>query len=224
MRHTGPSRPGRAVVASAGVNGVNRREKRHARRDEDGDADSTCAARGSIDLTRARTLLARVAREHGREPGLYVAVAVVQADRREEQLQRWDWRGEADAMRAVGEACGQLDSLARGLRVRVHRAGGDLVGSALLRREVVVERRLSPGLSQTSQTPPERGEPHTGTAVATMRASLEAQQREIDTLRRALATQERRLVQVAAVAERVDEVEANLAALLEEVAAWADAS
>ena len=60
--------------------------------------------------------------------------------------------------------------------------------------------------------------------MATMRASLEAQQREIDTLRRALATQERRLVQVAAVAERVDEVEANLAALLEEVAAWAEAS
>lgn len=224
MRHSGSSRPGRAVAFTEGVNGVNRREKRQARPNEERDEASTPAASGGIDLTRARTLLARVERERGREPGLYVAVAVVQADRREEQLHRWDWRGEADALRAVGETCGRLEPGSRGLRVRVHRAGGDLVGSAQLRREFVAAPRSSPGLSQTSQTPPERAEPHTGAAMATMRASLDSQQREIDALRRALATQERRIVEVSAVAERVDEVEAHLAALLEEVAAWAEAS
>ncbi len=224
MRHTESSRPGRAVVASEGVNGVNRREKRNARTNEERDADGTHATSGGIDLTRARTLFARVARERGREPGLYVAIAVVHADRREEQLQRWDWRGEADALRAVGAACGRLEPVSRGLRVRVHRAGGDLVGSALLRREVVVERRSSPRPAQASQTALERAEPQIGAAMATMRASLAAQQREIDDFRRALSAQERRLVEVAAVAERVDEVEAHLAALLEEVAAWAEAS
>ena len=188
------------------------------------DADPTHAAGGGIDLTRARTLFARVARERGREPGLYVAVAVVDADRREEQFHRWDWRSEADALRAVGEACGRLDARARGVRMRVHRAGGDLVGSALLRREVVVERRSSPRPAQASQTALERAEPQIGAAMATMRASLAAQQREIDDLRRALATRERRLAEVASVAERVNEVEARLAALLEDVAAWAAAS
>ena len=57
-----------------------------------------------------------------------------------------------------------------------------------------------------------------------LRAALDAQQREIDTLRRSLATQERRLAEVASVAERVDEVEAHLAAMVAEVAAWAEAS
>jgi hypothetical protein len=206
------------------VNGVNRRENPQARHDEEHDADGTHAASGGINLTRARTLFARVARERGREPGLYVAVAVVDADRREEQFHRWDWRSEADALRSVGEACGRLDARARGVRVRVHRAGGDLVGSALLRREVVVERRSSPRPAQASQTALERAEPQIGAAMATMRASLAAQQREIDDLRRALSAHERRLVEVAAVAERVDDVEAHLAALLEEVAAWAEAS
>lgn len=176
MRHSGSSRPGRAVVASEGVNSVNRRENQHARHDEERDADRTHAAGGGIDLTRARTLFARVARERGREPGLYVAVAVVDADRREEQFHRWDWRSEADALRAVGEACGRLDARARGARVQVHRAGGNLVGSALPRREVVVERRSSPRPAQASQTALERAEPQIGAAMATMRASLAAQQ------------------------------------------------
>jgi hypothetical protein len=57
-----------------------------------------------------------------------------------------------------------------------------------------------------------------------LRAALDAQQREIDTLRRSLATQERRLAEVAAVAARVVEVEAHLAAMLKEVEAWAEAS
>ena len=224
MIHSGSSRPGRAVAFSEGVSGVNRREKQYASNNDECDADSAIAASGGIDLTRVRTLFARVARERGREPGLYVAVAVVDADRREEQFHRWDWRSEADALRAVGEACGRLDARARGVRVRVHRVGGDLVGSALLRREVVVERRSSPRPAQASQTALERAEPQIGAAMATMRASLAAQQREIDDLRRALSAHERRLVEVAAVAERVDDVEAHLAALLEEVAAWAEAS
>jgi hypothetical protein len=212
------------VAFSEGVNGVNRREKRYARHNEERDADGTHAASGGTDLTRARTLFARVARERGREPGLYVAIAVVHADRREEQFQRWDWRGEADALRAVGEACGRLEPVSRGLRVRVHRAGGDLVGSALLRREALVERRSSPRPSQSSQADLERTQPGTDATAATMCAALDAQQHEIASLRRALAAQERRLAEVAAVAERVDEVEAHLAALLEEVAAWAEAS
>ena len=224
MRHSGSSRPGRAVVASQGVNGVNRREKQNARKNEERDADGTDTASGRIDLTRARTLFARVARERGREPGLYVAVAVVDADRREEQFHRWDWRSEADALRAVGEACGRLEPGSRGLRVRVHRARGDLVGSALLRREVVVERRSSPRPSQSSQIDLERTKPGTDDTAATMRAALDAQQHEIASLRRALAAQERRLAEVASVAERVDEVEAHLAAMLEEVASWAEAS
>jgi hypothetical protein len=57
-----------------------------------------------------------------------------------------------------------------------------------------------------------------------LRAALDAQQREIDALRSALAAQERRLAEVGSVAERVDEVEAHLAAMLEEVAAWAEVS
>ena len=143
---------------------------------------------------------------------------MVHGDRREEQIQRWDWREEPDAVRVVREACG------RGLRVRVHRSGGDLVGSALLRPVMASSRHVArDGMAgHLAGTP--RPDARSEDTTARLRAALDAQQREIDTLRRSLATQERRLAKVASVAERVDEVEAHLAAMVAEVAAWAEAS
>lgn len=81
-----------------------------------------------------RTLLARAERELAREPGAYIAVAVVHADKREEQVGRWVWAGGRQAGGQVAAMGGQVGVGDRGLRVRVHREGGRLVGSTLLRR------------------------------------------------------------------------------------------
>lgn len=81
-----------------------------------------------------RTLLARAERELAREPGAYVAIAVVHADKREEQVGRWAWAGARVAGGQVAGMGGRVGIGDRGLRVRVHREGGRLVGSTLLRR------------------------------------------------------------------------------------------
>ena len=83
-----------------------------------------------------RTLLARAERELAREPGAYVAVAVVHGDKREEQVGRWGWAGSREAGARVAGLGNRLVPGDRGLRVRVHREGGALVGSTLLRRSV----------------------------------------------------------------------------------------
>jgi hypothetical protein len=92
-----------------------------------------------------RTLLARAERELAREPGAYVAVAVVHGDKREEQAGRWGWAGSREAGGQVAGLGARLVPGDRGLRVRVHREGGALVGSTLLRRTVAAtEARLAP--------------------------------------------------------------------------------
>ena len=92
-----------------------------------------------------RTLLARAERELAREPGAYVAVAVVHGDKREEQAGRWGGAGSREAGGQVAGLGARLVPGDRGLRVRVHREGGALVGSTLLRRTVAAtEARLAP--------------------------------------------------------------------------------
>jgi hypothetical protein len=95
-------------------------------------------------LGALKALLGRADRELAREPGGYVAVAVVQRDKQEEQVGRWEWAGSQDAARRVGQHGGGLPGDARGLRVRVHREGGGAVGSALLRRTAAASRAADP--------------------------------------------------------------------------------
>ena len=95
-------------------------------------------------LGALKALLSRADRELAREPGGYVAVAVVGRDKQEEQVGRWEWAGSQDAARRVGQHGGGLAGDARGLRVRVHREGGEAIGSTLLRRTRAVGRAAEP--------------------------------------------------------------------------------
>lgn len=120
------------------VNRVNREQ--HDDREGAESAGRTGRNGGQVwrNIGSLRTLLARSDRELVREPGAYVAVAVVHADKREEQVGRWGWAGSREAGGQVAGMGARVAPGDRGLRVRVHREGGALVGSTLLRRTVVV--------------------------------------------------------------------------------------
>ncbi len=126
-------------VSANGVNRVNREQHGDRPRGESVGRASQSAGQVWRNIGSLRALLARADRELSREPGAYVAVAVVHGDKREEQAGRWGWAGSRDA---GGQVAGHGNRLApgdRGLRVRVHREGGALVGSTLLRRTTPTE-------------------------------------------------------------------------------------
>lgn len=125
-------------VSVNGVNRVNRAQGAGALPREERGATARNARQVWSNIEALKTLLARADRELAREPGGYVAVAVVGADKREEQVGRWSWDGSRDTGGRVAVVGNGLVAGARGLRVRVHREGGGLVGSALLRRSAVV--------------------------------------------------------------------------------------
>ena len=118
------------------VNRVNREQ--HDDRADAESAGRTGRNGGQVwrNIGSLRTLLARAERELAREPGAYVAVAVVHGDKREEQVGRWGWAGSREAGAQVAGMGARVAPGDRGLRVRVHREGGALVGSTLLRRTV----------------------------------------------------------------------------------------
>ena len=118
------------------VNRVNREQ--HGDRAASESAGRTVQSAGQVwrNIGSLRTLLGRAERELAREPGAYVAVAVVHGDKREEQIGRWGWAGSREAGGQVAGLGARLVPGDRGLRVRVHREGGALIGSALLRRSV----------------------------------------------------------------------------------------
>lgn len=116
------------------MNLVNREHapERHSR--ENSGATAQNGSGGWANVRAAQALFARAERELRRKPGVYVAVAVVRADKGEEQVERWSWAGPGDAGGRVAGAGKRVVGDARGLRVRVHRNGGGLFGSVLLRR------------------------------------------------------------------------------------------
>ena len=142
-------------VSANGVNRVNRARGGVARPSDDIVHTSKVGTHVWSNLGALKALLSRAERELSREPGGYVAVAVVGRDKREEQVGRWEWVGSQDAAGRVGQHGGGLANDARGLRVRVHREGGDAVGSALLRRAAAaVREREQPEPAPASYRPP----------------------------------------------------------------------
>ena len=132
-------------VSVDGVNRVNRAQ--HGDRPGGESAGRTGQSAGQVwrNIGALRTLLARAGRELAREPGGYVAVAVVHGDKREEQAGRWGWVGSRAAGAEVAGLGSRVGAGDRGLRVRVHWEGGGLVGSTLLRRTVIAgDARLAP--------------------------------------------------------------------------------
>lgn len=210
-------------VSVNGVNRVNRAQGGGARaREERGHTDKSRRQVWS-NVEALKGLLARADRELAREPGGYVAVAVVAGDKREEQVGRWGWAGSRDAGGRVAILGNGLVAGARGLRVRVHRERGGLLGSALLRRTTATatppERATSEVTRPAAVTLPDRLGPIEA-ELARAVARLVAQERELCALRAALAEVrplrevvadlEERLVDVEAVAERVRNVESAL--------------
>ena len=151
-----------------------------------------------------RTLLARADRELAREPAAYVAVAVVHADKREEQVGRWSWAGSGDAGSHVAGLGGRLGVGDRGLRVRVHREGGLLVGSVLVRRWTRDAPMVASAPSSPSNDRAYELERRLGEALL----RLAAAERSVATMRDELA----KLAQLPAIVghhhERLDELEA----------------
>lgn len=96
--------------------------------------NATGVAARWFDGPALRKLLQRAAPDLSGESGGYVTVAVVGHQRREEQLERWAWSDRDEALNHVLRIGATLLATASGLRVRVHRMGGLLVGSVLLRR------------------------------------------------------------------------------------------
>jgi hypothetical protein len=170
------------------------------------------------------SLLERAERDLGREPEAYVAVAVVGRDRREVQVGRCPWSGATAASNLVGRLGAKVATSARGLRVRVHRDGGGLFGSVLMRRPPAGSGEEGRG----APVPHGQGAAGGPDRLATLEAqlaralsALAAQERELGALRSAVAgltgvgerfdLYEERLVEVEAVVERVREVEVMLA-------------
>lgn len=194
-------------IASNRVNPVNRHRGEADRMAED---DGTTPKDGALvwkNVGALKSLMARAERELGREPQAYVAVAVVAADKREEQVGRWGWAGSADAGPRIAELGRRLTLGARGLRVRVHHDGGALVGSVLLRRA----RRAGappPILAAVVDS-------GTDQRLATLEARLvlalkriDDQTREISTLRAELGRVEHLPTAVTNMHHRLDAVEA----------------
>ncbi len=121
-------------VSPERVNRVNRSSSGAASVPENAGSNWMKVGQAWSNIGSLRALLERADRELGREPAAYVAVAVVHADKREEQVGRWSWAGSGDAGSHVAGLGGRLGVGDRGLRVRVHREGGFLVGSVLVRR------------------------------------------------------------------------------------------
>jgi hypothetical protein len=153
-----------------------------------------------------RTLFARAERELAREPGAYVAVAVVHGDKREEQAGRWGWAGSREAGAQVAGLGGRLVPGDRGLRVRVHREGAALVGSTLLRTSVVpatplptLEREATGAAARIANI-----EAH----LARLVAHAEAQDREIASLKATIAEMGPVDLRLSNLHARLDDLEA----------------
>lgn len=167
-----------------------------------------------------KVLLGRAERELTREPGDYVAVAVVAADKHEKQVGRWNWSGSADSGVRVADLGRRLAAGARGLRVRVHHDGGGLVGSVLLRRA----RRhaaLAPKVVVVADAGAARTLEALEAKLAAALARIEQQDTEIVAMREdlsrvehvpaAMVNMHHRLHAVEAICERVEEAEGSFA-------------
>lgn len=165
------------------VNRVNREQ--HGDRLGGESAGKTGQSGGQVwrNIGALRTLFARAERELAREPGAYVAVAVVHGDKREEQAGRWGWAGSREAGARVAGMGTRLAPGDRGLRVRVHRGGGGLVGSTLLRRTVVAaDARLPPPVEDRAAVRDAGRLAVVEAQVAQLLARVAAQDREIAVL------------------------------------------
>lgn len=174
-------------VSANRVNRVNPAPSTAARpRDERGGTGKSAGQVWS-NIEALKALLARADRELAREPGGYVAVAVVGGDKREEQVGRWGWAGSRDAGGRVAILGNGLVAGARGLRVRVHREGGGLVGSALLRKTAAVARERERAPPPVSNAPTTTVDPDRLAAVEALLgrvlARSAAQDREITVLK-----------------------------------------
>ena len=205
------------------VNRVNRQQ--HGDRPGGEGAGRTSQSAGQVwrNIGSLRTLLARAERELAREPGAYVAVAVVHGDKREEQVGRWGWAGSREAGAQVAGMGARVAPGDRGLRVRVHREGGALVGSALLRRARRDEAPAPVAVAApvlVSHAGAERRLAALEAQLATALARLSEQDREIAIMKAYLSRVENppvavgnlhhRLDAVEAVCERVQEAESTL--------------
>lgn len=132
------------------VNRVNRSNSGAASVHENAGDSLPKAGQAWSNIGSLRALLGRSERELARELGAYVAVAVVHADKREEQVGRWAWAGSREAGAQVAGLGGRLGAGDRGLRVRVHREGGALVGSVLVRRRTRDAPRVTAGSATLS--------------------------------------------------------------------------
>lgn len=179
------------AVSVNGVNRVNRARGAGTRPRADNGGTSKTAQQVWSNVEALKALLVRADRELAREPGGYVAVAVVGRDRREEQVGRCGWAGSRDAGGRVAILGNGLVAGARGLRVRVHRAGGGLVGSALLRRTEGATREPERAPPPTGQPPAIAVEPDRLAAVEALLAKVLArsavQDREITALKGTIA-------------------------------------
>jgi hypothetical protein len=175
------------VVSVNGVNRVNRAQGGGARAGEDRGGNCKGARQVWSNVEALKALLARADRELAREPGGYVAVAVVGEDKREEQVGRSGWAGSRDAGGRIAILGNGLVASARGLRVRVHREGGGLVGSALLRRTAAA-REAEPALAARGiDRPAASQEPHRLAALEAQLAKVVAraasQEREMTAMK-----------------------------------------
>lgn len=163
------------------VNRVNREQ--HGDRPGGEGAGRTSQSVGQVwrNIGSLRTLLARAERELTREPGAYVAVAVVHGDKREEQAGRWGWAGSREAGAQVAGMGSRVETGDRGLRVRVHREGGVLVGSTLLRRTVAAGLAL-PSVDETAVARDANRLAAVEAQVVHLLARVTAQDREIAAL------------------------------------------
>ncbi len=165
-------------VSANGVNRVNREQHGDRPRGESVGRAGQSAGQVWRNIGALRTLLARAERELAREPGAYVAVAVVHGDKREEQAGRWGWAGSRAAGAQVAGMGSRVEAGDRGLRVRVHREGGALVGSTLLRRTVAAGVAL-PSVDETAAARDANRLAALEAQLAQLLARVAAQDREI---------------------------------------------
>jgi hypothetical protein len=194
------------------VNCVNRSSSGAASAPENAGGSSPKAGQAWSNIGSLRALLGRADRELGREPAAYVAVAVVHADKREEQVGRWSWAGSGDAGSHVAGLGGRLGVGDRGLRVRVHREGGLLVGSVLVRRRtrdapMVASAPASPSNDRAVELERRLGEALVRLAAAERRiATMSGELAKLANLPATVGYHHARLEELEAVAHRhVDE-------------------
>ncbi len=194
-------------VSANGVNRVNREQ--HGDRAASESAGRTVQSAGQVwrNIGSLRTLLARAERELAREPGGYVAVAVVHGDKREEQAGRWGWAGSRAAGAQVAGMGSRVEPGDRGLRVRVHREGGALVGSTLLRRTVAAGAAL-PSVDETAVARDANRLAAVEAQVAQILARVAAQEREIALLNATIEEMGPVTVRMSNFHVRLDDLEA----------------